>query len=293
MKKSQSISSVSIIIPVYNEESYLARCLEAIGKQTDPPKEVIVVDNNSTDRTVEIAKSFAFVTVISEKRQGRAYARTAGFNYATGDILARIDADSIVTRDWVARLKTDFADESLTGVTGLGKTNVLPWLRSAYGTFWSRVYFWSVHAWFGTITMWGANMAIRQSSWLEVKNTVCLDDAVVHEDQDLSLAIAALGQRIVQDNRLLIYTKGQDYFYWPKFYTYVWRSIQTKRTYTKRMNGVLKIGFWHLLLGGIVGIFMTLIFGIVSFLCWPITYMMFRISAAKQGQDTATLHRLK
>ena len=56
--------SLSIIIPVYNEESHLRQCLDAIAKQIEKPDEVIVVDNNSTDETVQIAKSFSFVKVL-------------------------------------------------------------------------------------------------------------------------------------------------------------------------------------------------------------------------------------
>jgi glycosyltransferase involved in cell wall biosynthesis len=62
--------SLTIVIPVFNEQNHISACLEAIAAQTAMPDEVIVVDNNSTDKTVQIAKQFAFVKIIKEKRQG-------------------------------------------------------------------------------------------------------------------------------------------------------------------------------------------------------------------------------
>nr|MDQ2973765.1 glycosyltransferase [bacterium] len=66
--------TLSLVIPVYNEEYNIKRCLTAIAGQTIMPDEVIVVDNNCVDKTIEIAKSFGFVTVVKEPKQGRTYA---------------------------------------------------------------------------------------------------------------------------------------------------------------------------------------------------------------------------
>ena len=60
---------VSVVIPSYNEEKYIGRCLEGIALQIEKPDEVIVVDNNCTDKTVEIAEKFG-ATIIKEKKQG-------------------------------------------------------------------------------------------------------------------------------------------------------------------------------------------------------------------------------
>jgi glycosyltransferase involved in cell wall biosynthesis len=86
--------NISIVIPVYNEAERIAACLESIAAQTVTPLEVIVVDNNSTDATVSIARSFPFVRVITAKCQGVIHARNRGFNAARGEIIGRIDADT-------------------------------------------------------------------------------------------------------------------------------------------------------------------------------------------------------
>lgn len=103
------IMLISVVIPAYNEEKYLGRCLAALARQTYPANrfEVIVVDNNSTDATAEIAQRYG-VRVIAEPRKGVAYARQAGFAAARGAIIASTDADTVVPPFWVARIAAHF-----------------------------------------------------------------------------------------------------------------------------------------------------------------------------------------
>jgi len=95
---------VSIVIPAFNEEKLIERCLKSLIKQTLPRKEyeIIVVDNNSTDKTAEIAKKYAD-RVITEKRKGVLYARQTGTMEAKSDIILRTDADGFVPKNWVKR----------------------------------------------------------------------------------------------------------------------------------------------------------------------------------------------
>ena len=71
--------TISVVIPAWNEEKYIEEALDLIAKQTIQPLEVIVVDNNSVDNTVAIAKRKG-ARVIKEARQGITPARNAGFN---------------------------------------------------------------------------------------------------------------------------------------------------------------------------------------------------------------------
>ncbi|MBI3624363.1 glycosyltransferase family 2 protein [Candidatus Saccharibacteria bacterium] len=269
MKKSQSTSSVSIVIPVYNEESYLDKCLQAIAKQTVAPLEVIVVDNNSSDRSSQVARQYPFVRF-----------RNKGFNAAQGVIIARIDADSIVMPAWVERLQVDFEDKHTQAVTGLGKTCTLPRLHVLHTTLWSRAYFWYVHSYFTALTMWGANMALQRTMWDKIKSDVCLEPHTVHEDQDLSLLIAGYGGKTIQDNQLLITTNGQSYHYWPKFFTYI-RMTRKTRAYHRR-RGTLenpkaaRLSFGTTFFGRIVYYFLTIPFVVVSLLLWPIDDLVLR-----------------
>lgn len=94
---------VSVIIPAFNEESYIADTINAVLKQTYPNFEIIVVDNASTDRTGEIAKSFGDkVKVLYESRKGTQWARECGRLAATGEIIANVDADCLPDSDWLS-----------------------------------------------------------------------------------------------------------------------------------------------------------------------------------------------
>ena len=109
---------VSIVIPAYNEEAYLERTLEAARAQTYPDIEIIVVDNNSTDQTQDVARRFPAVRIVDEPRQGILYARECGRRAATGDIIVSMDADCLPHPAWVADAVRYFSDPSVVAVSG-------------------------------------------------------------------------------------------------------------------------------------------------------------------------------
>jgi len=87
--------AVSVIIPCYNGEAYLAEALESVAAQTLQPAQTIVVDDGSTDRSAEIARGFPFVTLVSQQNRGLPSARNAGLDAATGELVAFLDADDV------------------------------------------------------------------------------------------------------------------------------------------------------------------------------------------------------
>jgi glycosyltransferase involved in cell wall biosynthesis len=107
---------LSFVVPAYNEESYLPACLESIVEQTRElpagSTEIIVVNNASTDRTREVALSYPGVIVVDEPRKGLTFARQAGFDASTGDLIANVDSDSRLTPGWVSKVLATFAEAS-------------------------------------------------------------------------------------------------------------------------------------------------------------------------------------
>lgn len=101
--------SVSVVIPAFNEQGEIGRCLESLGCQTYQEFEVIVVDNGSTDDTALIAESFG-VRVVTEPRRGIASARQAGFEAAQGAIVVSTDADTVVPPNWVEQIVEAFRE---------------------------------------------------------------------------------------------------------------------------------------------------------------------------------------
>ena len=87
---------VSIIVPVYNGEQYIAFCIESLLAQSYPNKEIIIVDDGSSDSTAEIVKSYGSdVRYFSQANAGSAVARNTGIENAQGDYIAFNDGDDL------------------------------------------------------------------------------------------------------------------------------------------------------------------------------------------------------
>lgn len=84
---------VTAAIPAYNAERYLPDAIESVLAQTHPCFELIVVDDGSTDSTVQIAQSFSEVRCVSQPNRGDASARNRAISEAQGDLIAFLDAD--------------------------------------------------------------------------------------------------------------------------------------------------------------------------------------------------------
>ena len=103
---------ISYIIPAYNEEKYLPKTLASLLFQKDPHDEIIVVCNGCTDRTVQIARSYAVKTIVT-KNPGVADARNIGAKAAKGEILVFIDADTIIPPNQLSVLLKEFISRNL------------------------------------------------------------------------------------------------------------------------------------------------------------------------------------
>lgn len=100
---------ISVVVPAYNEETLIGRCLSSLQNQkTEVPYEVIVVDNNSTDRTAAIARTFP-VTVLHENQPGAVAARQKGLTSARGTIIACADSDSFYPSGWIQKIQENFS----------------------------------------------------------------------------------------------------------------------------------------------------------------------------------------
>jgi len=107
---------ISVVVPAYNEESVLERCLLSLRSQT-VPCEIVVCDNNSTDRTHEIAMRLAH-KVVRERRQGIAHAFNAAIRASSGDLIAMTGADCIAPRDWLEKASAAFGDGGVVACYG-------------------------------------------------------------------------------------------------------------------------------------------------------------------------------
>ena len=116
------IQRISVVVPVLNAGRTLPRCLGALAKLDPAPTEIILVDNGSTDESLDLARAFArdhaSVRVLTEPQRGAPAARNTGVRAATGDAVAFTDADCAPAPSWLQHLRAPFADPSVGGVAG-------------------------------------------------------------------------------------------------------------------------------------------------------------------------------
>lgn len=193
--------TLSIIIPVYNEQDYLKHCLDSIAAQTDAPDEVLVIDNNSTDNTVAVAKGYPFATILTAKKQGVVYARDVGFNAAKSMLIGRIDADTQLGPNWVSAVKKIMQDSSIAAATGpvayfdMPKPEINYWIDHQIR---SRLFHHAPEAPF----LFGTNMVISKMAWEAVAKDVC-HRSDIHEDIDLAIHLDRKDFRISYETSML------------------------------------------------------------------------------------------
>jgi cellulose synthase/poly-beta-1,6-N-acetylglucosamine synthase-like glycosyltransferase len=221
-KKEKNISSlfflppVTIIIPAYNEERVLARALDAIVEADYPNKEVIVVDDGSTDQTHIIALKYkdkfqninSRYSVISKLNGGKASALNYALQFSKADIVITIDADSIIGRNAIKSIVKYFYNSNVVGVAGyvrvFNSTNFLTNCTALETiTAWNSVG--RAYSLFGTIMIIpGALGAFRKKRVMERgfygKDTLT-------EDFDLTISLLKTGEIIRFDESSLCYTE--------------------------------------------------------------------------------------
>jgi glycosyltransferase involved in cell wall biosynthesis len=190
--------SLSIVIPVFNEERYLNACLDSVACQSVKPDEVIVVDNNSTDKSAVVTKKYKFARLVKEPRQGIVYARDTGFDAAKSELIGRIDADCILDGDWVKNVKEHYKKAGLPELyVATGPSDFQnPGGRHTWYPFHRIFYFWASSLLLGHHTISGSNMFMTKKLWLHVRKKVCVRTDI-HEDMDLAVHVRSINIPIV------------------------------------------------------------------------------------------------
>lgn len=199
------VMKISLVIPVYNEEKYLKDCLISIMNQTKRPDEILIIDNNSHDKTREIAAQFP-TRVIEEAHQGITQARNRGFDEAKGDIIARCDADTRPLQNWIERIEYDFQHNTIDALTGPFVFYDLKLKTTFFTTAYLDIFKPILN---GKEVLIGPNMALTKKIWNKVKPYVCLDNKKVHEDIDLAIHINDIEGRIMRDDTLIVSVSGR------------------------------------------------------------------------------------
>ncbi len=248
---------ISFVVPAYNEESGLARSLSAIVAQiarSGCDAQVIVVNNASTDRTAEIAASFPEVTLVDEPEKGLYQARRAGLAVADGELIANIDADTIITDGWIELVLAEFAAKSsLVGLSGPYiyydvsarlRFMVRMFYRSGYFFYFLNRFLFKVGS-----MMQGGNFVVRATA-LKAIGGYSADFAFYGEDTDLARRLSAIGdvkftfelpaqssgRRLVEEGVVRIGVRYAMNFFWATFFhrpfTQEWVDVRPESTAT-------------------------------------------------------------
>jgi glycosyltransferase involved in cell wall biosynthesis len=109
---------VSLYIPCFNVEAYIAPVIEGILAQTFPADEILIVDDGSTDRTLEIARRYPVTIVRHDKNRGLAAARNTGLHRAKNEFVAALDADCSPDPAWLGTLVATLAEPKMAMAGG-------------------------------------------------------------------------------------------------------------------------------------------------------------------------------
>lgn len=221
---------VSVVIPVYNEEKYIGKCLKSLINQDEKADEIIVVDNNCTDSTIEICKNFP-VRIVREKKQGIISTRNKGFNQAKYEIIARCDADTVAPKDWIKKIKKNFEKKDIVALSG----PVVFYDFPLKGTFFSNGYSLAAKKIYKNHVLIGANMALKKSAWNKVKGKAGVKDSDVHEDVDMTMILSQAG-KIGFDKKMIMPTSARRIKRKPHTF-FVQYPYRLAKTYVKHSRG--------------------------------------------------------
>ena len=233
-----ALPTVSIVIPAYNEQDTIKACVLAALDQTVPANEIIVVDNKSNDDTARVVMALQvaypaapLIYLQQNEQQGLIPTRNFGLDRAQGEVIGRIDADSVLEPTWVEEVQLAFANPAVAACTGPVIYYDMPLRR------------------FGAIAddairramiviardyhlLFGSNMALRSWAWQAIRAEACLDpEDELHEDIDLSIHLQERGLKIAYSSEMVTGMSARRIDDSPRqYYNYVMRF---ERTYKK------------------------------------------------------------
>jgi len=203
-----------------NEASLLPDCLESLLQQTVLPTEVIVVDNGSTDSSLDVARSYVkkfkernvSFHILQEMNSGTGLARQKGCSCAQSSIIAMTDADSQPTSTWIERISEHFSTSSDIAVTGrlilFDAPTLVLWMNHMHlFEFWEKIK----NHMFGFTSLQGFNCAVRSSALKKAegfRNTLFL--GINLEDFELASRLSQFGT-IGFDSSIIVHTSARSY----------------------------------------------------------------------------------
>jgi|SRR3989344_152436 len=198
---------ISLVICAHNEEKYIGACLDAaIQNSRGRFKEIIVVDNASTDKTAEIARTKSGVRVVREEKKGLTFARQAGLEATNSELVAYTDADTLLPVGWMDIVEGVFESPSVVSLSGPARYFDGSFIEDAVmGFFWRGIAPLTYRA--VGYMVYGANFVAKRSALLAIGG---FDRSIEFygEDTDIARRLATQGKSIFRAD-FFIYTSAR------------------------------------------------------------------------------------
>ena len=204
--RTKKFPAITFIVPAFNEEKNIEKCLNSILNVDYPSKfKILVINDGSTDKTAEVVKKFEKygVRLVNKKRGGKAVALNFAMKFVNTDFVACLDADTYVTKDYLKKMMGYFKDENVAAVTPSTKvskiTNFvykLQWAEYALSLILRKLF-----ALFDCqFTVPGVGSVFRTSV---LRDVGLFDENSLTEDMEIALRLQTRGYKI--ENSLISY----------------------------------------------------------------------------------------
>lgn len=191
------MQKVSLYIPCYNAARYLEQCLKGILAQAYPINEVLIVDDGSTDNTVEIASKYPVRIIRHKQNNGIAAARNTAILNARNEFVAALDADCIPEQDWLKNLMNNFNQQDVVGVGG----RLVEFHTQALADKWRSIYMkqnWGLKRLINPPIIFGSNNVYRKEA-LEKIGLYNERYRTNGEDNDLTKRLLSRGFKLIYE----------------------------------------------------------------------------------------------
>ena len=208
------IPTVSIVIPAYNEEKVIEGTLKTLLETDYPKKEIIIVNDGSTDGTEAVLRPYAAqgeIQLINRPNGGKASALNLGFKIAKGDIIVNVDADGALERTAITNLVANYNDPTVFAVGGnvivgnrnnlLTKMQALEYIKGL--NLRRRAFDMLVT----TDVIPGALASFRKSALTWIGN---YESDTVTEDMDQTMKLVKGKRRVLHEPRSKVYTEAPE-----------------------------------------------------------------------------------
>lgn len=202
--------TISILVPCYNEEKTIQKCVESWLDQTYPADEVIIVNDCSTDNSLEILKKFGDkITIIDlpQNTGNKSFVQEEGLRHIKTDIFIATDADTIMDRNFVERVRLAFQDKTVQAFAGYVKSLKCNWLTACreidyiVGQDLHKMAQYEIKF---LLVIPGCAGAFRTEMF---RKYIMFDHDTLTEDLDFTYKINRLGLNIFYDREAVVYTQ--------------------------------------------------------------------------------------